>query len=300
MKIKKLTKGLILAGAYLLFACTQGNSSDVVEGIDSTDQKEDHVSSQPHNFVGWYCPDNLNGLPAVNIADWKNVPVINGRMPTKEETQSPASLIYVDPAEYPQAKVIGMTLPKLATFNNPNSGREDLIIVIQAFTIDADSIVGFRFLNGGNGTALISDIHILTDEEISAIPESHFVSFDIEINALSADIQEVLTDTKYSEKLQQIFDKNGSLKSNWREDQNLNYHYSGSGEVTAKYADVLFGNFYVQNDYKDFTEKFLLLENGETKTATLKVVCGPFKSDYENQKLILENWAKKVKELSEN
>ncbi|MBK8927512.1 MAG: hypothetical protein IPM74_16820 [Crocinitomicaceae bacterium] len=146
MKNEIIKKGLVIAGAYLLFACSQGNSSDANSNSDTLTQTEDNVNSQPHNFVGWYCPDNLNGLPAVDIADWKNVPVINGRMPTEEETQNGASLVYVDPAEYPTATVLGITMPKLATYFNANSGREDFIIVIQAFTIDADSIVGFRFL----------------------------------------------------------------------------------------------------------------------------------------------------------
>ncbi|MBL7897788.1 MAG: hypothetical protein JNJ99_04570 [Crocinitomicaceae bacterium] len=299
MKSKILKKGVILAGAYLLFACSQGNSADTTNSEDTLVQQEDHVPSQPHNFVGWYCPDNLNGLPAVDIANWKDVPVVNGRMPTLEETQSGAALIYVDPKEYPGATVLGITMPKLATFNNPNSGKEDLIIVFQAFRIDADSIVGFRFLNGGNGTALISDVKILSDEEIAKIPASRFVSFDLEINAPASTIQNVLTESEYTQQLQKTFDKSGKLKSGWREDKNINYNYSESGSVTAMYADILFGNFYVQNDYTNYTEKFLLLENGETKTTTLKVVCGPFKDDYETQNSVLNSWAQKVKELSE-
>lgn len=300
MKIEIVKMGLVIVGAYLLFACSRGNSSETNINSDTLVQTEDNVPSQPHNFVGWYCPDNLNGLPAVDIADWKNVPVVNGRMPTLEETQSGASLIYVDPKEFPDAKVLGITMPKLATFNNRNSGKEDLIIVFQAFRIDADSIVGFRFLNGGNGTALISDVKFLSDEETAKIPASRFVSFDLEINAPAATIQTVLTESEYTEKLQKTFDKSGKLKSGWREDKNINYNYSESGAITAMYADILFGNFYVQNDYTDYTEKFLLLENGEKKTTTLKVVCGPFKDDYETQNSILNSWAQKVKELSEN
>ena len=201
MRIENLKKALFITGVYLLIACSNGTSETINEK-DSIVSVEDNVPSQPHNFVGWYCPDNLIGLPAVNIGDWKNVPAVNGRMPTMEETQNGSSLIYVDPKEYPGAKVLGITMPKLATFNNPNSGKEDLIIVFQAFRIDADSIVGFRFLNGGNGTALISDVHFLSDEEIAKIPDSRFVSFDVEINAAASDVQNVLTASDFTEKLQ--------------------------------------------------------------------------------------------------
>ena len=59
-------------------------------------------------------------------------------------------------------------------------------------------------------------------------------------------------------------------------------------------------NFF-QNDFEnlDYTEKFLLLEDSETKHTTLKIACGPFKDDFETQQSILTNWAEKVKELSE-
>ena len=300
MKNQFIKNSLVILGACSLFTCSQVNKSDAHTNADTTVNTAYHVPSQPHNFVGWYCPDNLNGLPPVDIANWKNVPVINGRMPTLEETMNGSSLIYVDPAEYPTATVLGLTMPKLATFNNPNSGREDVIIVIQAFSIDADSIVGFRFLNGGNGTALISDVKFLSEDAISKIPASRFVAFDVEINALASLIQKVLTEKEYALKLQPTFDENNKLKPNWSEEKNVNYNYPESGAITAKYADILFGNFYVQNDYTAYTEKFLLLENAETKSTTLKVVCGPFKDDYERQKDILNNWAEKVKELSEN
>lgn len=300
MKKQILKKTVVLGGVYLLVACSQGNSANVNVATDTLVQKEDHVSSQPHPFGGWYCPDNLNGFPAVDITDWKNVPVINGRMPTEEEAQNGTSLIYVDLAKYPNAKVLGVPMPKLANYYNPNIGREDLIIVIQAFTIDEDSIVGFRFLNGGNGSARLSEVKFLSEDEISKMTPSKFVSLDLEINASASSIREVMTHIDYYEKLQKIVDKNNQFESGWRNTTNVNYHYVDAGSVLARYADELFGNFYIQNDYTEFTEKFLLLENSETKTTELKIVCGPFSDDFVAQKTILNEWAQKVKVLSEN
>ena len=56
---------------------------------------------------------------------------------------------------------------------------------------------------------------------------------------------------------------------------------------------------YIQNDYLLYNQKFLLLENKETKDTELKVVSGPFIYNYDIEKKNLGNWAKKVKELSE-
>ena len=68
---------------------------------------------EPHKYGGWYCPDNLNGFPAVDIHNWEDVPVINGRMPTQDETQTEASLIFIDIEKYPNAKPLDLKMPQL-------------------------------------------------------------------------------------------------------------------------------------------------------------------------------------------
>jgi len=69
----------------------------------------------------------------------------------------------------------------------------------------------------------------------------------------------------------------------------------------AGFADLMYGSYYIQNDYEvlNYSEKFFLEENMESKNTKLKMVCGPFGDDYEAQKVILTTWAQKVKTLSE-
>ncbi|MFK8045898.1 MAG: hypothetical protein AB8B72_10420, partial [Crocinitomicaceae bacterium] len=102
--------------------------------------------------------------------------------------------------------------------------------------------------------------------------------------------------------LQATFDPKMTMYKSWRKTTNLNYIYNKAGIKNAAYADILFGNFYVQNDYdtKDYTEKFLLTTNEAGNTTTLKITCGPFAGNYEKQEVILKNWADKVKELAED
>jgi len=66
-------------------------------------------------------------------------------------------------------------MPKLVRYYNEYSKREDLIIVIQAINVENDSIVGFRYLNGGNGSARLNEVRFLADNEIEMIPASRFV-----------------------------------------------------------------------------------------------------------------------------
>jgi hypothetical protein len=192
-------------------------------------------------------------------------------------------------------------MPKLASIFNYNSGREDLIILIQALNIDNDSIVGFRYLNGGNGSARLDEVKILSEDKIEAYGTTKFVSHSITIENTQDEIWKILTDYDNAELIQPTFDKNNLLESNWRESSNVNYHYAIPGVLTGSFAGNLYGCFYVQNDYDfmNYTEKFLLIENEETKQTELKITCGPFGSDYETQKSVLINWANKVKELSE-
>lgn len=265
-------------------------------------QQEATVKQEPHRYGGWYCPDNLYGFPAVDINNWQNVPVVNGRMPTKGEVETEASLIFVDMVKHPNAHAIDITLPKLASVYNQSTRRQDLIIVIQAFNINDDSIVGYRFLNGGNGSARLNEVHFLSEEDIQDIPRTQFVTQDITIKADPSKIWDVLTRIEYAKALQPIFDKNNTLKSDWRQLSNVNYGYAKAGSSSAKYADVLYGNYYIQNDYMDnlYSEKFFLTRDEETNTTTLKMVCGPFKDDYTTQRKGLMAWGKKVKELSEH
>lgn len=282
-------------------SCSENKKIADNKTADMTSQEIAVVKTEPHQYGGWYCPDNLNGFPPVDIANWKNVPVVSGRMPTKEETQNGTSLIFVDTEKYPNAKPLDMVLPKLAGFYNEYSKREDLVIVIQAVNVANDSIVGFRYLNGGNGSARLNEVRFLSDDEIEMIPASRFVSNTVKIKATQDAIWEVLTNPNNAKMLQSAFDKDDKLKIPWREVSNVNYNYPNKGTLTSAYAGELFGNFYIQNDYDNFLyyEKFLLLENKETQTTELKIVCGPYADDFESQKRILNNWAQKVKELSE-
>ena len=282
-------------------SCSQNNKTGDKIDAEVSNQKNETIKSEPHKYGGWYCPDNLNGFPPVDIANWKNVPIVNGRLATKEETQNGTSLIFIDAEKYPIAKALDIAMPKLASFYNKYSKREDLIIILQAINVDNDSIVGFRYLNGGNGSARLKEVRFLYDNEIKMIPTSRFVSHSIKINATQDMIWKILTNPKNAETLQSIFDIDNTLKTDWRETSNVNYHYPNAGFSTSSYADKLFGNFYIQNDYDNlqYNEKFLLLENEQTQVTELKIVCGPYGDDFETQKSILNNWAQKVKELSE-
>ncbi len=294
MKKSKSFQLLFLLAIVFYSSCAQQENSfqEKIEKIVPQVNKK----AEPHRYGGWYCPDNLNRFPAVDIKKWRTVPVVNGRFATKEEFEKGASLIDVDLEKYPKAKVLPIQLPQLAKVYNRYSKRNDLIIVIQAFSIQSDSIVGFRYLNGGNGSARLNEVEILSEVEILAMPSSKFVSVDIHIEEGQQKIWEVLTQEKYTKELFAVLGLNNTKK-----ELGVNFKNEGVGAVTSAYGDKLFGNYYIQNDFEktNYTEKFFLIEDEKGEATELKIVCGPFVEGVELQKDKIEKWSKKVKELSE-
>lgn len=299
----KIFKILGIICITALVSCSQNKTTAENTISEGPIQEVNSGKKIPHQYGGWYCPDNLNGFPAVDIMNWNGVPVVNGRMATREETQNGESLIFVDMEKYPGAKPLDIEMPKLAHFFNYSSNKEEVIIVIQAINVGNDSVVGFRYLNGGNGSARLSEVKFLSDSEIGELAPSQFVTFKIDINATQAEIWEVLTMPDHVSSLQPIFDKNNVLEAGWNETSKVNFKYLKKGKLTSEYADNLFGNQYIQIDYKfegnGYVEKFFLMDNQESKTTTMQIVCGPYSDDFESQKTILNDWAQMVKELSE-
>ncbi|MDO8999177.1 MAG: hypothetical protein Q7W45_05385 [Bacteroidota bacterium] len=116
----------------------------------------------------WDCPDNID-FPAIDIKSWNQVPIVNGRLPTYEETQNGTALLYIDKNVNPdlqEAKPYDMMLPKLAYFTNPRTKKEEIVIVIQIVEFTNFIWVGFRYLTGGNGASKFKEFRFLSDSEV--------------------------------------------------------------------------------------------------------------------------------------
>ena len=294
----------IIVGLWACVSCSESNKSVQKKEVVEVSVKQNDKYKTEHPYGSWYCPDNLTNFPPVNIKNWESVPVVNGRLPTKEEARNGTSLIYFDPVKYPDAQPIDMKMPKLARFYNVNTRKKELVIVIEAVVAEDDTITGFRYLNGGNGSARIHKIDFLTESEVDKLSYSSFVHFKMKINASPEEIWSVMTEEKYAKQLQSIFDENNELSPDWKKRSKVNFKYFKEGVTTSEYASLLFGSYYAQRDY-DFTvyqhvEKFLLLESENKKYTELNVVCGPYGYDFLQQQAVLMSWAGKVKALSED
>ena len=64
-----------------------------------------------------------------------------------------------------------MTLPKLASFFCPYTKKNETVIVIQIVQTATDTVVGYRYITGGNGTYDFRAFHFLNDEGVKKITQ---------------------------------------------------------------------------------------------------------------------------------
>lgn len=269
---------------------------------ESEQQENCDQTSQSHKYGGWYCPDNTLTFPAVDIDSLVKVPVIRDRLPTKEETWEGKSLIYIDTLLYPDAKVIDMELPRLARFDNKHTKKEELVIVIQALDIDGDSIVGFRYVNGGNGSAWLNEVNFIEEDEAKALGNTAFVSREIKMTAPKQKVWDLITKPEYAKVLGSEFGEGLYIESDWTLDAEVKFKNAEDKTLSTGFVTASWENMYIQIDYNfsgyHYVEKYLILDN-EDNSVSLHLTAGPYSSDIEAQKVVWGNWLNKLKELAE-
>lgn len=292
---------------FLLLQCTMVASCAQQEvelkNEEPPMQVEIPDNSKPHPYGGWSCPDNVYGFPAVDLAEWEKVPVVNGRLPTLEETENGSSLMYFDSDEIPSARPLDMEMPRLARYYSKYTKKNEMVIVIQAVEAEGDSVVGFRYLNGGNGSAWFHEVDFLTEEEVNALEPTPFVSKEMIIDAEPWKVWRVLINPEINEEVYPVVDDQVRLRSNWLLHSPVTYRHplfqeAAIGEITA-----LWVNMYMQIDYNidgfHYTQKFLMLYDKAGEGTKFKVIAGPYGDQINRQNEVWDDWLNKVKELSE-
>lgn len=261
------------------------------------------TKAEPHQYGGWYCPDNFGFVP-VDIQQLSKVPVVDNRFPTKLELQSNMSLIDVDTTMYPDARVLVMDLPRVARINNLYLRMTELVIVIQAIVVQKDTIVGYRFANGGNGSAKIKKVTFLSKDELAAMGSQPFYYSKSILKASTKDIWKAICNTDYFKQLGKKFGKQEFFATEWNSKSEARLSRDTIGEKAAGYVGMVYGNYYLQIDYNrngfHYSEKMLMIENNKDNTTEFFFEGGPYPKDFEKRKLDLDNWVEAVKKTSES
>lgn len=318
MKYLRLPKLLIAAFLIILSACTEDENTCSAEQNQlpsslacasktelSEVQKEiASPKKAQHEYGGWYCPDNLRGFPAMDIKDLSTVPVILGRMPTQEETRAGKALMFIDPEIHPNARPLDVQLPALATYYNQYTEKDEVIIVIQAAVIDADSIVGFRYANGGNGSAWFDEVRFLEPREVIELGSRPFVVSNIEVQASREKIWKIMTGLTFENDLMASLNDDAFLTRAWRTEAKVEYPKIDGIPGTIGKVSVTWDGVYAQMDYvvngENYVQKFFIDENPEAGTCEVKLVAGPYFNNLQHHHNNWNNFLQTLKGFSES
>ena len=278
---------------------TKSNQSNEI--VDKLLSSTVAAKAEPHRYGGWYCPDNFGFVP-VDIQKLEEVPAIADRLPTEQELKDHKSLIKVDTEKYPDARALPMDLPRVAQVFTNSNGMNELVIVIQAIVVEKDTVVGYRFVNGGNGSARIGDVTFLSENEVKALGSQPFFYRKSGLKASKEDIWNAMTKTDYFQSLGTKFDQKEFFSSNWTAGSETELWLNTKGEKAKGYVGTFWGNTYLQIDYNfdgfHYSEKLLIMENHENGTTELFFAAGPFPKDFKKQNAKWSKWFKSVEKGS--
>lgn len=119
-------------------------------------------------FTSFDCPDALVFSP-IDIKNWDKTPIVNGRLPTYEETHNGMSIHHYGGEANKSVKVYPMSLPRLASIYSDRTKQYETVIVIQIVQTAKDTVVGYRYLTGGCGGSAFKNFHFLTVPEIQKV-----------------------------------------------------------------------------------------------------------------------------------
>jgi len=260
------------------------------------------TKKERHGYGGWYCPDNFGFVP-VDIAKLNEVPAISHRLPTEIELKNHMSLIYVDTEQYPDAKALDMDLPRVARIYDERKGMSELVIVIQAIVVQGDSVVGYRFPNGGNGSAWLSDVTFLSEKEVAEMGSQPFFYSNVVVEATTKSIWAALCRTDYFKELGEKFDQQEFFSAEWNPNGTAHLELDTETEKATGFVGMVYGNLYLQIDHLrngfHYSEKMMLMESQEGGTTELFFACGPYTKGFEKQQLKWQRFMEAVKTNSE-
>lgn len=297
---------LLLMTSMLVMSCQQEppapNSSSLTYNDISLDLTTPPHERKDYGFGGWYCPDNLRGFPPVDIQRVEEIEVITHRLPTEEEARDGRSLMFIDSTKYPNARAFDLQLPRLAwTYSRQDDGK-DLAIIIQAAIIGSDTLVGYRYPSGGNGSGWLDELTFLSDQEIKDLGSTPYIMIDTVIAADRNTVWSGITKTDYAAQLGELFGEEETFATSWKDGNWRDLKDEATeGNTVGTLADM-FGAIYLDIDYKSKgplnTEKVLLLPEKGNHTR-IQVVAGPYPADQAIQQERWSDWAQQVRTISE-
>lgn len=109
----------------------------------------------------------------IDMRKWRATPCIRGRLAVEADVAGGSAVYYIENTV--AARPFEMELPRCAVLHDEKTGRGIPVIVVQAECHEDHAgpslVIGYRFLNGGNGICMLSEVDLL------AKPDRRFQRF---------------------------------------------------------------------------------------------------------------------------
>ena len=94
----------------------------------------------------------------ISVNDFSKIPHISNRIAIEKDVQEGRAVFYVNDSadHFP----IDMKIPVLAYQVDGETGVRTLAVIIQAERVEDEKIIGLRYLDGGNGVCMLSELEI--------------------------------------------------------------------------------------------------------------------------------------------
>ena len=91
----------------------------------------------------------------ITVKTWQKAPYISGRAATEKDVKEGRAVFYSEGGNPPAS----LQIPFFATLKDSETAKTEVIFVIQAeLNPKGDTIIGYRYLRGGNGVCLQKEI----------------------------------------------------------------------------------------------------------------------------------------------
>ena len=104
----------------------------------------------------------------LQLKNWKLTPVVNNRVASQNDVDSGNAIFYIE-GKSESHKAFKIDLPKLGYWNDLETNKKELVVIIQIEETSKGTVVGYRDFSGGSGAGLMSEFEILNDEEVKKL-----------------------------------------------------------------------------------------------------------------------------------
>ena len=99
----------------------------------------------------------------IELADWHQTPHIRNQIATEQDVKDGRAVFYID-TEGKDHQTLDIKIPSVAYQIDNDTKERTLVIVIQGEKADEEEIVGVRYLEGGNGVCMLSELDFSEDQ----------------------------------------------------------------------------------------------------------------------------------------